>query len=114
MFSPECEQLVTNCVNEFADVTIGDCKDPAGLIEMQQQPSSGDNSDVATAFTDIVNHCINNGFTTATWYQDNQWYWMATGSTCYNFTMPNVPADLTTPVQQRLSIQGKNSESAYL
>jgi hypothetical protein len=113
-FSPQCEALVTNCVEEFANVTLGGCEDPAGLVNMQQQPNSGNNSDLSTAFTDIVNECINNGFTTATWFRDSQWYWMATGSECYNFTLPNIPSDLSTPVQQRISIQGKNSEFAYL
>lgn len=110
-FSEECSQTVQSCVDQFeADASEGNCQNDAGDLFMQQQPSGGNNSHVATAFNDILDHCLLNGSTTGTWYNDGQWYWIAAESACYNFSMPGIPRDLTTPVQQRLTVHSANGK----
>ncbi|CAK7274711.1 hypothetical protein SEPCBS57363_006302 [Sporothrix epigloea] len=112
-FSKECTQAVNSCVQQFqASTSDTSCQSPASIIFMQQQPAGGtDNSHVETAFNDIIDHCLNNGWTTATWYADSQWYWAASESGCYNFTMPGIPEDKTTPTQQRITIHAENAVS---
>lgn len=55
---------------------------------MQQQPSSGSNSQYAAAFEDLLDFCLLDGSTIGVWDDgsDGQWYWMAAEPGCYSST----------------------------
>jgi hypothetical protein len=110
-FSDQCSQAVQACVTQFsANASQVNCQDSVGDLFMQQQASGGNNSYSSTAFKDILDFCLSDGWTTGTWYQDGQWYWMATEWACYNVSMPTIPADPTTPVQQRIAFSSEKGE----
>ena len=96
-FTDGCTQAVQSCVAQYAaDPSLVNCQDAAGNIYMQQQASDGSNSDYATAFADILNICLLDGFMSGTWDNgvDGQWYWMDAGPNCYNGRPTTLPTCL--------------------
>ena len=88
-FTDECYQTAQDCIKQFAaNISQEYCQDDVGNLYMQQQPSSGSNSQYAAAFEDILDFCLLDGSTTGTWDDgsDGQWYWMAAESGCYSPT----------------------------
>ncbi|CAL5873914.1 uncharacterized protein PFLUO_LOCUS8198 [Penicillium psychrofluorescens] len=86
-FTEECHDAVENCVSQFAaNASQVNCQDAAGNLYMQQQASGGSNSDYASAFEDILDFCLLDGWPTGTWDDgsDGQWFWMAAESGCYS------------------------------
>ncbi|KAJ5464831.1 Alpha-galactosidase [Penicillium daleae] len=86
-FTQTCYDAVQKCINQFAvNASLVDCQDSAGNLYMQQQASGGSNSDYTSAFEDILEFCLLDGWTTGTWDDgsDGQWYWMAAEARCYS------------------------------
>ncbi|KAL1964378.1 hypothetical protein VTN77DRAFT_7063 [Rasamsonia byssochlamydoides] len=83
-FTEECYQAAQNCIRQFgANASLVNCQDAAGNLYMQQQSNQGQNNDYLIAYQDILDFCLLDGFTTGTWYDDSQWYWMAAEPGCY-------------------------------
>lgn len=87
-FTTECMQTVQNCISQFATNTSQEyCQDAIGNLYMQQEPFNGNNNDYTSAFQDILDFCLLDGWTTGTWQTDDgQWFWMAAESGCYSST----------------------------
>ncbi|KAJ5610292.1 Alpha-galactosidase [Penicillium lagena] len=86
-FTKECHDAVENCISQFAaNASQVNCQGAAGNLYMQQQASGGSNSDYTSAFEDILDFCLLDGWTTGTWDDgsDGQWFWMAAESGCYS------------------------------
>lgn len=94
-FTEECYQAAQDCVAQFgANASLVNCQDAAGNLFMQQQSNQGKNNDYLIAYQDILDFCLLDGFTTGTWYDDSQWYWMAAEPGCYS---PNGSIGTTGP-----------------
>jgi alpha-galactosidase len=87
-FTVECMQTAQNCISQFATNASQEyCQDAAGNLYMQQEPYNGNNNDYTSAFQDILDFCLLDGWTTGTWETDDgQWFWMAAESGCYSST----------------------------
>ena len=85
-FTDECYNAVQSCLTQFsANASQVNCQDSLGNLYMQQQASDGSNSDWNSAFEDILDFCLLDGYTTGTWDAgDGQWFWMAAESGCYS------------------------------
>jgi alpha-galactosidase len=84
-FTEECYQAAQNCIKQFgAHSSLVNCQDAASNLFMQQQSNQGKNNDYLIAYQDILDFCLLDGFTTGTWYDDSQWFWMAAESGCYS------------------------------
>ncbi|KAH8812584.1 glycoside hydrolase family 27 protein [Xylogone sp. PMI_703] len=90
-FTDECYQTVQDCIAQFgANASQIYCQDGPGNLYMEQQPDNGNNNAYQTGFTDILDFCVLDGWTTGTWFSSNQWYWIAAEDGCYssNATIP--------------------------